>query len=242
MTWHATKNNWYTPNSQEAIDNATEAANILITSFGWSQAACCGMFGNIDYEGRWNPWSWQGTGSPEAGALTRTQAQNEHGTSHGYGLIGWTPSGKYQFNNFATSGGVVYFPNYNQESYPGYAPYFKNEESVARATDGAAQIRLIATAMSNSSPNIWVRRSGEPYNYSPAEFIAMTDPELAAKTWLWRAERPSSIFDPDRRPHTESARSRAARDWSTRLDWDLPGGAKKIIIYKRITDRSRGFL
>lgn len=242
MTWHATKNNWYSPNSHEAIDNATEAANLLIGQFGWTQAACAGMFGNIDSEGMWNPWSWQGTGSPEAGALTRQQAINEHGTSHGYGLIGWTPSGKYQFNNFATSGGVVYFPNYNQESYPGYGPYFRGEEAVALPTDGAAQVRLIATAMSNNSPNIWVRRSGEPYNYSPSEFIQMTDPQLAAKTWLWRAERPSSIFDPDRRPQTEARRSRAAVDWVNRLDWHVSTSPKKIIIYKKITDRDRGLL
>jgi hypothetical protein len=195
------------------------------------------MFGNIDNEGAWNPWSWQGTVSPEHGALTRAQAQAEHGTSHGYGLIGWTPSGKYQFNNFATSGGTVYFPGYDQENYPGYGPYFKNEESVALASDGAAQIKLIAEALSRNSPNIWVRRSGEPYNYSPAEFIAMTDPALAAKTWLWRAERPASIFD-DRRAETERKRSRAAQAWMDRLDWHYTKDCPLIVLIKNAMENN----
>lgn len=237
MTWHAKVRDAYLPNSSEAIDNATEAATILINDFGWSQAACCGLFGNIDYEGQWNPWRWQSDT-----VLSQSQARNASGDYailHGYGLIGWTPAKKYQFNNAQSDGGVTYFPNYDQESYVGYAPNWSDVSGLP--TDGAAQIRLIATAMANNSPNIWVRRSGEPYNYTTSQFIALTDPELAAKVWLWRAERPASIFD-DRRPRTEANRTRAARDWGSRLDWDLPTNPNKIIIYKRITDRSRGLL
>lgn len=218
--WHASTSRWFTPSSQEAIDNATEAYTILIGEYGWTEAACAGMFGNIDYEGMWNPWSWQGSGSPANGALTRAQAQAEHGTSHGYGLIGWTPSGKYQFNNFQSAGGVTYFPNYNQESYAGYGPYFKNEENAALASDGAAQIRLIAEGIERSSVNLWYHQSGEhPYNYTAHQFKALDDPEEAALAWLWRAERPSSIFDPDTRPITEGRRKQAALDWMDRLDW-----------------------
>lgn len=237
MTWHAKTAGAYSPDSTEAKDNATEAANVLINEFNWSQAACCGMFGNIDYEGQWNPWRWQSDT-----VLTQSQARNatgDYARAHGYGLIGWTPAKKYQFNNAQSDGGVTYFPNYDQESYPGYAPNWSDVSGLP--SDGAAQIRLIATAMANGSPNIWLRRSGEPYNYSASEFMQMTDPELAAKTWLWRAERPSSIFD-DRRPRTEANRSRAAVAWGDRLDWSFPTSTNKIIIYKRICDHSRGFL
>ena len=212
MTWHASKDRWYTPDSQEAIDNATEAANILINDYGWTQAACAGMFGSIDYEGMWNPWSWQGSGSPEHGALTRAQAQAEHGTSHGYGLIGWTPSGKYQFNDFTfTYQGQTYryFPGYDQESYPGYGPYFKNEESSALASDGAAQIRLIAEAMANNNNNIWVHRK----NCTQSEYIALTDPKKAAYYWTWNAEYPSGL------PGSAKKRQKAAVAWMNRLSW-----------------------
>ena len=211
MTWHASISQWYTPNSQEAIDNATEAAAILINQYGWTEAACAGMFGSIDEEGAWNPWSWQGTGSPANGALTRSQAMNEHGTNHGYGLIGWTPSGKYQFNNFATSGGTVYFPNYNQESYPGYAPYFKNEEALASPSDGAAQIKLIAEAMAAGSGNIWVRRK----DCTTSQYIALTDPKKAAYYWCWNAEFPGGL------PGSAKKREKNAVAWMKRLNWQF---------------------
>lgn len=223
MTWHASKDRWYSPTSQEAIDNATEAAAILITEYGWTEAACAGMFGSIDFEGMWNPWSWQGTGSPEHGALTRAQAQAEHGTSHGYGLTGWTPSGKYQFNNFATSGGVVYFPGFNQESYPGYGPYFKNEENVALASDGAAQIRLIAETMAANNPNIWVRR--KPCTQS--EYIALTDPKKAAYYWTWNAEYPSGL------PGSAKKRQKAAVAWMNRLSWEFTNTPEIWLLAKK---------
>ena len=231
MTWHASTARWYSPNSQEAIDNATEAMNILMTDFGWTFEACCGMFGNIDHEGAWNPWSWQGTGSPARGALTRAQARAEHGTSHGYGLIGWTPSGKYQFNNFATSGGTVYFPGYDQEHYSGYGPYFKNEESVALATDGAAQIRLIGEAMRRGSGNIWINRKG----CTTSRFITLTDPRTAAYYWLWNAEYPSNPQAKERQ------RMQSAQDWYDRLGGGpQPVGDLMLLILKRAIDNQRG--
>lgn len=233
MTWHASTSQWYTPNSQEAIDNATEAYSILIPEFGWTEAACAGMFGNIDHEGMWNPWSWQGSGSPAAGALTQSYAESitrEQGAMvHGYGLIGWTPAKKYQFNN-AVWNGVVLFPNYDQESYPGYGPFWSDVPG--NPNDGAAQIRLIGEAMANGSPNIWLRRSGEPHNISASDFIALTDPEEAALCWLWRAERPSSIFD-DRRSRTERVRKKSAVDWMDRLDWQYSTKPKIWMISKK---------
>lgn len=233
MTWHASTSQWYTPNSQEAIDNATEAYSILIPQYGWTEAACAGMFGNIDHEGMWNPWSWQGSGSPAAGALTQSYAESitrEQGAMvHGYGLIGWTPAKKYQFNN-AVWNGVVLFPNYDQESYPGYGPFWSDVPG--NPNDGAAQIKLIGEAMANGSPNIWLRRSGEPHNISASDFIALTDPEEAALCWLWRAERPSSIFD-DRRARTERVRKKSAVDWMDRLDWQYSTKPKIWMISKK---------
>lgn len=237
MTWHASTSQWYTPNSQEAIDNATEAYSILIPEYGWTEAACAGMFGNIDHEGMWNPWSWQGSGSPAAGALTQSYAESitreQGGQIHGYGLIGWTPAKKYQFNNAHYPGEAQWFPGYNQESYAGYGPYWSDVPG--DPNDGAAQIRLIGEAMANSNINLWFHQSGDhPHNLTASEFIALTDPEEAALAWLWRAERPSSIFDPDRRPRTERVRKKSALDWMDRLDWQYTKKPKIWLISKRI--------
>ncbi|MBQ4233030.1 MAG: tape measure protein, partial [Lachnospiraceae bacterium] len=58
-----------------------------------ANATFTGALGNMQYEVGLNPWRWQGDN-----ILTRAQAQTS-GTSNGYGLIGWTPARKYQFNN-----------------------------------------------------------------------------------------------------------------------------------------------
>ena len=174
MAWHAKQTGSYSPTSQEAYDNATEAARILINDFGWHKGACAGLFGNIDYEGVWNPWRWEGDD-----VKTISQAQT---TSMGYGLIGWTPARKYQFNNATTSGGVAWFPNYDQESYPGYGPNW--DDVAGLPTDCAAQIRLIGEAMARSNPNIWIRRK----DCSQSRFIHLDNPDQAAYYWLWHAE------------------------------------------------------
>ena len=229
MTWHAKRTGSYSPTSQNAIDNATEAAAILINDFGWTQAACCGLFGNIDYEGVWNPWRWEGDN-----VKTRAQAQT---TSSGYGLIGWTPARKYQFNNATTSGGTAWFPNYDQENYPGYGPNWDDQTGLA--TDGAAQIRLIGEAMARSNPNIWIRRKP----CTQHQFIALTTIDDAAYYWLWNAEYPASIGPGHDPTATEDRRIRAARAWATRLNWDIPTrGFPLPLIFKKIADRSRGFL
>lgn len=228
MAWHAKDTGSYSPSSQEAIDNATEAARILINEYGWTQAACCGLFGNIDFEGVWNPWRYEGDRRK-----TRAQAQT---TSDGYGLIGWTPARKYQFNDATTSGGVAWFPHYNQESYPGYGPNWLDQPGLP--TDGAAQIRLIAEAMQASNPNIWIRRKP----CTQHEFTQLLNPERAAYFWLWNAEYPASIGPGHDPTETESRRMGAARAWAERLDWNLPGNFPLIILLKRGADHSRGLL
>lgn len=221
MTWHAKRTGSYSPTSQEAYDNAVEAMAIMMNQYGWTKAACCGVFGNIDYEGVWNPWRWESDN-----VRTKAQAQSDHGWTHGYGLIGWTPAGKYQFNNF-TMNGVVLFPNYDQESYPGYGPNWSDQAGLA--TDGAAQIKLICEAMRRGSGNIWVNRKG----CTTSRFITLTDPRQAAYYWLWNAEYPS---DP---ASQESRRETAAYNWYQRL----PGSVsipKKVWLLKKISDRNNG--
>ena len=215
MTWHAKTIGLYSVLSEEATDNAQEIATILIDGFGWTLEAACGAIGNMQKESGLNPWVWQGSITQD-NSLTEAQARAEHDVIHGYGLIGWTPSGKYQFNNFATSGGIVYFPNYDQESYFGYGPYFR--DVAGNVNDGAAQVTLLATAMSRGSGNIWVHRSG---HLTARQYIQIdTTPEYAAKEFWYGAEysaHSSSI--PERQGY-----ARQYYDWLVEHGYHPSGG------------------
>lgn len=223
MTWYAKNTGSYIIGSIEADSNATEAMNILMNDFGWSFAACCGLFGNIDSEGGWNPWRWQ-----DDNVISRSAALADHsqGSIHGYGLIGWTPAGKYQFNNH-TVNGVVLFPNYDQESYYGYGPNWSDVSGIPE--DGAAQIRLIGTAMARNSGNIWIMRK----NCSASRFITLQDPREAAYYWLYNAEFPEHVQD------EEQERMSQALAWYEHLGGGGFGNPL-IAIMKKISDRSRG--
>ena len=227
MTWHAKRTGAYYMGEQEADDNAREALYILQTYYGWTFAACCGLFGNIDFEGQWNPWRWESDI-----LLSQSDARNATGSyasSHGYGLIGWTPAKKYQFNNAQTDGGVTYFPNYDQENYPGYGPNWSDING--RPTDGEAQIRLIGEAMSRGSGNIWIRRKP----CSSSQFITLTDPREAGYYWLWNAEYPAQV------QQQENRRMQHAYDWYQHLGGS-GSGFPLPILFKRAIDYSKGIL
>ena len=215
MTWHCKKIGLYSHLSTEATDNAQEIATILIDVFGWTLEAAAGAIGNMYYESGLNPWIWQGPLSQD-NSLTIANARTYHGTSHGYGLIGWTPSGKYQFNNFATSGGTVYFPNYDQESYPGYGPYFSDVDG--STLDGSAQVQLLATAMSRGSGNIWVSHSG---HVSSSDYIRInTTPEYAAQEFWYGAENSAGSSSIPQR----QAYARDYYDWLVEHGYQPSGG------------------
>lgn len=220
MTWYAKPTGGYLMGSIEADANATEALNILMVEYGWTKAAACGMFGNIDFEGGWNPWRWE-----NENILTQAAARAATGAysmRHGYGLIGWTPAKKFQFNNAESDNHVIYFPNYNQESFIGYGPNWSDVPGLA--TDGAAQIRLIGEAMARGSGNIWLTR--KPCTAS--QFIRLNDPRTAAYYWLYNAEAPE---DPQSK---ERERMNAAAAWYSHLGGIL--AAPFIVLLKRAID------
>lgn len=174
--WHAKARDGYGRLSTEATENAQEIANTLITYYGWTLEAVAGALGNMQFEVGLNPWRWQGNN-----ILTQTQARTS-GTSNGYGLIGWTPARKYQFNN-ATWNGVVLFPNYDQESYPGYGPNWSDVPG--NVNDGQAQTLLIGEGIARHNTNLYLQRSG---HVSSSTYITLTDVNYAASEWWWCVE------------------------------------------------------
>ena len=179
--WHAKARHGYDRLSQEATDNAQEVAHMLIDTYGWTLEAACGCLGNMQYEVGLNPWRWQGDN------ILSQSAARTAGNTNGYGLIGWTPARKYQFNNAQSSRGVVYFPNYDQESYPGYGPNWSDVPG--QASDGAAQTMLIGEGIARHNSNLYYQRSG---HVSAAKYIQLTDVNRAASEWWWCVEYSAS--------------------------------------------------
>lgn len=176
MTWHCKARYGYGRLSTEATENAQEIASILINDYGWTLEAAAGAIGNMQYEVGLNPWRWQSDN-----ILSQEQARTA-GSRNGYGLIGWTPARKYQFNN-ATWNGVVLFPNYNQESYPGYGPNWSDKPG--SINDGQAQTILIAEGIKRHNSNLYLQRSG---HVSSSAYIKLTDVRRAASEWWWCVE------------------------------------------------------
>lgn len=209
--WHCKPTGYYSHLSTEATDNAQEIANILVGLYGWTLESACGCIGNMQFEVGLNPWCWENNN-----ILSRSQAQT---TSNGYGLIGWTPARKYQFNNaeFEYQGRMYkYFPDYNQESYPGYGPNWSDVPG--NTADGAAQTRLIAEGILHSNSNLYYQRSG---HVSARNYITLTDVNRAASEWWYCVEfsaHSSSI--PDRQRY-----AREIYNWLVAHGWTpSPGG------------------
>lgn len=223
--WHAKATGRWTHLSTEATDNAQECCRIMIDDYGWTLEAAAGAIGNIFFESGLNPWSWE-----NQDVKSRAQAQT---TSNGYGLTGWTPARKYLFNN-ATYNGVILFPNYDQESYPGYGPNFSDQ--AGRPTDGMAQVKLLCEAMSRHSGNIWVTRSGHS---TIDQYIAITQsPEYAAQEFWWGAEYSESQESIPQR----QAWARDYYDWLVEHGYEPSGGGIIPVLLTVLADSMKWYL
>lgn len=157
--WHAKAVGAYAQDSQEALDNMQEMANLL-TARGWTLNAVAAVAGNIGGEGGYNPWRWQSDNVP---ASTQSPWTNK-----GYGLVQFTPGGKYI--NAA-------------QSYPGYGPNFSDQAGLA--SDGQAQVLFVDEHAD------YYATSSYPLSY--AEFKASTlDTGYLTAAWMHNYERPGS--------------------------------------------------
>ena len=184
-SWHAKKTGGYSRTSIEAIDNANMIYAVLYNE-GWTLNAICGVLGNMGAESGYNPWRWQ---SDKIGVSTGSPWTNK-----GYGLVQFTPGGKYINDSRA-------------KAMPGYGPNFSDK--VGNIADGNAQILFV-----DSYADYYPTRA---YPMSFAEFKASTsDPGTLAKAWLYNYERPA---DPGA---TEADRAENGRYWFQVLSGEIP--------------------
>lgn len=93
---------WYAPDeylSQDKMDvNAKWIANYMQANTTWTLNAICGMLGNMQTESKINPGLWESRKDWEA------TGEDPLDNKHGYGLVQWTPWGKY--TNYAERHGL----------------------------------------------------------------------------------------------------------------------------------------
>lgn len=176
MSWHGrtpaqiSQYGYFQITDTETHDNCTEIYNVL-SGLGWTLNAICGFIGNCAFESVYNPWSWE---SNQPLASTDTYLI-DNSLTHGYGLSGFTPSGKY-----------LHYPQ--SMSSPYYAPCFTDTVSTLdpnNAIDGIAQLERV-----NVGDNaVYVAR--EPVTFQ--QYINSTD-IVARLTYVWMRnhENPAS--------------------------------------------------
>lgn len=160
MDFHSKKTGAYARTSTEAIENGKRAWSIL-GGAGWTLNAFVGFWGNVGYEGGYNPWRWQGD-----------KVQSSLGSpwkNKGYGFTQFTNAGKYINDSRAKAMG-------------GYGPNFSNR--VGSTGDGDAQIRFVDLYAD------YIATSKYPLSYA-AYKKNTNSPEWNGSCWLINYERPS---------------------------------------------------
>lgn len=165
--WQAQAYGAFTRTGGAAIGNAVLTYREL-ASRGWTLNAVCGLLGNIGYEGGYNPWRWQ---SDIIGVPSMSGVQ-------GYGMVQFTPSGKYILDTRA-------------QVLPGYNPNYSNH--AGSPEDGHAQVVYIDLYADYDS-------STTAYPISYADYkVTNLPPEDCATIWLYNYERPLTPVAPPRR-------------------------------------------
>lgn len=185
MSWHVKATGAYSIDSTEGTENAKMIVDVL-TARGWTLNAICGVLGNIQNESGMNPWRWQSD-------VVRSTSESpwEH---IGYGLLQYTPAGKY----INTS-----------QSLTGYGPNFSDKAGLS--TDGEAQLIYMDEQEGYYST--------DSYPLSYAEFKASTQSAgYLAEVWLYNYERPSA----SEAESSKASRIADANTWYSKLTGYTP--------------------
>lgn len=189
--WYYKTLHGYDKDSTEALSNCELIYGIL-SDYGWTLNAVCGVLGNIGAESQYNPWRWQHDKVLEKGSSLMES------TEHGYGLFQFTPPKKYALNATA-------------QSFAGFGVNYSNEEG--SPNDGNAQLKF----MNENVDGGYFLKEHATYPLTFAQYKRSTQtPEYLAKAWLHNYERPA---DPSA---TENARASLARYWYNKLSGVTP--------------------
>lgn len=224
-TWHAQNRYGYSKTSPEGWDNIQLIYSNLVRN-GFTDEAACGVLANIEQETGFNPWRWENDDILSTSDWTIIDAS----MVHGYGLCGWTPSGKYLHDNWNNLG---IYPS----QYRGYAPNYSDQPG--NASDGHAQCQFIIEAQQYN----WVTSGPGRVNVSVSQFRALTDAADAAEVWCRNYEYPDHLAD-------EVAERRQAVTWyADRLIGTIPVpdpyddlALPLLLIIKKGFDNSNGLL
>lgn len=194
MPWHNQVRNAYARTSQEAQDNGLMFLAILMAR-GWTKEACAGAWGNIGHESGYNPWRWQ-----YDQVMPSTYPDFDTDRNHGYGLVQFTPAGKYIHNQTAIA-------------MTGFGP---NYSDITGSQDDGTVQTIIMDMIADQQPDPqWLPASYYGYTLTWTQFrTGQYTPEYLAKAWLHQYERPA-----DQSATAENNRAQEARYW-----YDLWGG------------------
>lgn len=185
MAWHCKVSGAYARESTEAIENAKMIYGVL-SAQGWTLNAVCGVLGNMGAESGYNPWRWQSDKIGSSGGSPWT--------NKGYGLVQFTPGGKYINDSHA-------------KAFSGYGPNFSDKRG--NVNDGNAQMLFVDGYADYYSTSKY------PLSYAAFK-ISTETPSYLAKAWLYNYERPK---DP---AATENARAANAEYWYQVLSGEPP--------------------
>ena len=160
--WHAKPTGGYSIYDPDCIENAYMIL-YQMRAAGWTTESISAVIGNMCAEGAMNPWRWQSdiiVGPSDFWSM-----------SHGYGLAGFTPAGKY-------------IEDPQAQTYSGYAPNYLGH--AGNATDGAAQIQFIM-----DNPQYYQTHTAYPMTFT--QFSQSTAaPSYLSDVWLYNFEQPSN--------------------------------------------------
>ena len=201
--WYAKPTGYYARTSNEAFNNAIMMFNILIP-IGWTVNALSAILGNMEFVGNtdfecgYNPWRWK-----DDVVLSSSDPIIDTSSSNAYGLLQFTPAGKYIHSPYAMADSD-------------YAPNFS--DVTGNANDGSSQIRFL-DAHGDYIPT-------QTYPMSYADFKSSTQSaDYLASVWLYNYKR---LLNPSA---TEANRKAAANYWFGILENYVPTRRKKMPLW-----------
>lgn len=171
--WYNKNKGAYEKDSAEALNNAELIYGIL-SGYGWTLNAVCGVLGNLGVESGYNPWRWQSDVVLPKGSELLDSKQ------HGYGLFQFTPANKYAKNVTA-------------QSFAGFGINYSDE--IGSENDGNAQLKFVNENVDGG----YIKTTSYPLTFSQYKSSRQI-PEYMAKAWLHNYERPAdpSASEPTR--------------------------------------------